>query len=106
MKKERNKKNNKNKTNKISKRDKACFAAGCFWGVEESFRTVKGVEETLVGYTGGHLENPRYEDIHNGKTEIVLQIGQLQQRIGHVKPNDINLSSTWEYLAVSAAGLD
>ena len=47
---------------------KATFAAGCFWGVEVIFRQVKGVISTLVGYTGGSLENPSYEDVCSGKT--------------------------------------
>ncbi|MEK7545151.1 MAG: peptide-methionine (S)-S-oxide reductase MsrA [Patescibacteria group bacterium] len=42
---------------------KATFAAGCFWGVEEIFRTTLGVKETSVGYTGGKTENPSYEQI-------------------------------------------
>lgn len=39
----------------------ATFAAGCFWGIEASFYNVKGVQETRVGYTGGHTPNPSYE---------------------------------------------
>lgn len=42
---------------------KATFAAGCFWGVEETFRNIKGVISTVVGYTGGHTENPSYREV-------------------------------------------
>ena len=42
---------------------KALFGAGCFWGVEEYFRTINGVTKTEVGYSGGHTENPTYESI-------------------------------------------
>lgn len=44
----------------------ATLAAGCFWGTEEFFRKVPGVLETRVGYTGGHLANPTYEDTSAG----------------------------------------
>jgi peptide-methionine (S)-S-oxide reductase len=52
----------------------ATFGAGCFWGVQDKFDGVKGVVKTTVGYMGGHLENPTYEDVctdKTGHTEVV-----------------------------------
>src|SRR5918912_990253 len=46
----------------------AAFAAGCFWGVEESFRMIKGVKTTIVGYTGGWFPNPSYDIVCTDKT--------------------------------------
>ncbi len=48
--------------------EKAMFGAGCFWGVEENFRNVKGVLSTSVGYAGGVKENPTYQDVCTDKT--------------------------------------
>lgn len=41
----------------------ATFAAGCFWGVEETFRVLKGIVKTTVGYTGGNIKNSSYEQV-------------------------------------------
>jgi len=46
----------------------ATLAAGCFWGAEELLRKLPGVVETVVGYTGGVLENPTYNVVHRGNT--------------------------------------
>ncbi len=46
----------------------ATFAAGCFWGIEASFREIEGVIETRVGYTGGHAANPSYEQVCSDAT--------------------------------------
>jgi peptide-methionine (S)-S-oxide reductase len=53
---------------------KATFGAGCFWGVEAAFRQIEGVTATRVGYSGGTLENPSYEDVCShttGHAEVV-----------------------------------
>jgi methionine-S-sulfoxide reductase len=46
----------------------AVLAGGCFWGVEEILGEVPGVIDTDVGYTGGWLENPTYDDTHDSKS--------------------------------------
>ena len=63
--------------------EKATLAAGCFWGVEATFRTIPGVSDVMVGYTGGHTENPSYEAVcrkdtgHAEAVEITFDPSQL-----------------------------
>ena len=51
-----------------AQKDKAYFAGGCFWCVEESFEKLKGVEEVISGYSGGTTQNPTYNEVTYGKT--------------------------------------
>ena len=51
-----------------AQKNRAYFAGGCFWCVEESFEKLQGVEEVISGYSGGITENPTYKEVTYGKT--------------------------------------
>jgi peptide-methionine (S)-S-oxide reductase len=64
---------------------KATFGAGCFWGVEAAFRQLDGVTKTEVGYEGGTLDNPTYEDVcsHTTGHAEVVQVTYDPERISY-----------------------
>ena len=69
------------------KMKKATFGAGCFWGVEATFQKIKGVKKTTVGYIGGKLKNPTYEQVCIDKTGHVevIQIIYDPEQISYEK---------------------
>jgi peptide-methionine (S)-S-oxide reductase len=70
---------------------KATFGAGCFWGVEAAFRQLEGVTKTEVGYEGGNLENPTYEDVcsHTTGHAEVVQVTYDPERISYEQLLDV-----------------
>lgn len=53
---------------RMSKLEKATFAGGCFWCMVNPFDQWEGIQEVVSGYTGGHIENPTYEEVKSGKS--------------------------------------
>ena len=66
----------------------ATFGAGCFWQVETTFRAIDGVLETAVGYEGGEVENPTYEQVCSGRTGHV-EVCQVEFDPGRVSFEDL-----------------
>lgn len=65
--------------------EKATFGAGCFWQVEAELRRVEGVVDTAVGYEGGHVEDPTYEQVCSGTTghTEVCEVSFDPERVGY-----------------------
>lgn len=74
--------------------EKATFGAGCFWGVEAEFRKVPGVSATAVGYSGGQLKNPTYQDVCAGNTGHA-EVVQVEYDPESVSYDDL-LNVFWE----------
>lgn len=72
----------------------AMFAAGCFWGIEEKFRKVKGVISTTVGYSGGDYPDPTYKNVCSGKTGHA-EVVQLEYDPSIISYEDL-LDIFWE----------
>jgi peptide-methionine (S)-S-oxide reductase len=70
---------------------KATFGAGCFWGVEAAFRQLDGVAKTRVGYAGGDLEDPTYEDVCSHKTghAEVVEVTYDPERVSYEQLLDV-----------------
>jgi peptide-methionine (S)-S-oxide reductase len=71
--------------------EKATFGAGCFWGVEETFRTLPGVKSTAAGYAGGTKDHPTYEDVCSDETghAEVVEVEFDPEAIGYEKLLDV-----------------
>ena len=70
---------------------KAMFGAGCFWGVEATFRQVPGVVDTAVGYAGGTMQDPMCEELssgHAGHTEVV-EVEYDPERVAYERLLDV-----------------
>ncbi len=80
----------------------ATFAGGCFWCVEAGFEKLPGVKEAISGYTGGHVDNPTYEQVSADET------GHLEAVQVHYDPKEISyqvlLEAFWRQVDPTDAG--
>jgi peptide-methionine (S)-S-oxide reductase len=77
-----------NTQNQATETKLATFGAGCFWQVEENFRAVDGVVDAAVGYEGGHVDNPTYEQVCSGDTGHV-EVTQVEFDPARVSYEDL-----------------
>ena len=71
----------------------ATFGAGCFWGVEDAFRQVEGVTDVAVGYAGGTVEGPTYQEVCTGRTGHA-EVVQIEYDPGRVTYEEL-LDRLW-----------
>ncbi len=71
--------------------EKATFGAGCFWGVEATFREVPGVTDATSGYMGGTLDNPSYQDVCTDRTghAEVVQVSYDPEKVSYEQLLDV-----------------
>jgi len=85
-----------------SELEKATFAGGCFWGMEQKFEGLAGVKEAISGYTGGTVEDPSYEQVSKGNT------GHYEAVRVYFDPEEVDyrrlLTAFWQHIDPTDAG--
>src|SRR5678815_5913744 len=86
---------------------KATFAAGCFWGVEATFRQLPGVTGTRVGYTGGHFANPTYKDVCSDRTDHAeaVEVEYDPAKLSYEKLLDVFWAVSYTHLTLPTSDL-